>query len=132
MATTERTTTTYPTNATGTTNYRSTYTDPLRAAFSSGQLITASSMQLLKTAIDVFNGHTHSVIDYSAIATFGNNGPRTVIAANPRVSAAMSSAVTATTVSANDLISATTFNSYRNAVNATRNHTHRIDDNDYA
>jgi hypothetical protein len=132
MATASRTTTTYPTNATGTSNFRSSYTTPLRAAFTAGQTITAASMQLLKSAIDTFNGHTHSVIDYAAIAEFGNNGPRTVIAANPRVSAAMSSSVTGTTVASGNTITASIFNSYRNAANATRNHTHKIDDNDYA
>ena len=128
MATASRTTTTYPTNAAGTTSFRSTYTTPLRAAFVAGNTIKAADINLLRTAITTFNSHTHSVIDYKSIGTFGNNGPRTVIAANPRISDAMSGGSTPTAVAANTKITAATVNTYVAACNATRNHVHNIFD----
>ena len=140
MATASRTTTTYPTNATGISNFRATYTTPLRAAFVQGNIIRAADINLLRTAITTFNNHTHSVIDYRSIGTFGNNGPRTVVAANPRVSDAMSGSLTPTEVApsggglgfggggAPTTILATTINTYVAACNATRNHVHNIFD----
>jgi hypothetical protein len=96
MANAARTTTTFPVNDAETTAARATFTNPLRAAFVSGGRIRASDINLLRDAVTAFNGHTHSALDYAAIAEFGNNGPRTVLAANPRVSAAMTGGQTPT------------------------------------
>jgi hypothetical protein len=101
----------------------------LRAAFVSGGRIRAADINLLRTAIVAFNGHTHSVLDYAAIAEFGNNGPRTVLAANPRVSAVMTGGSTPTEVSAGTLVRATDVNTLVNAINVVRSHTHVIFDN---
>ena len=128
MATASRTTTTYPTAAAGTTNFRATYTTPLRAAFVSGSKIRAADINLLRTAITTFNGHTHSVIDYRSIGNFGNNGPRTVVAANPRISDAMTGGTTPTAVSQGATITASVINTYVAACNATRDHVHNIFD----
>ena len=128
MATANRTTTTYPTNATGTSNFRATYTTPLRAAFVAGNKIRATDINLLRTAITTFNSHTHSVVDYKSIGNFGNNGPRTVVAANPRVSDAMSGASTPTEVAQDGKITAAVVNTYVAACNAARNHVHNITD----
>jgi hypothetical protein len=129
MANAARTTTTFPTDATETSNARAAYITPLRAAFVRGQQIRAADINLLRTAITLFNAHTHSALDYSAIAEFGNNGPRTVLAANPRVSAAMTGGSTPSEVARDARIFASTINTYVNAVNATRDHTHVIFDN---
>lgn len=129
MANAARTTTTFPASDAETTAARATFTNPLRAAFVSGGRIRASDINLLRNAVTAFNGHTHSAEDYAAIAEFGNNGPRTVLAANPRVSAAMTGGQTPTEVAANTLIRATDVNTIVNAVNATRDHTHVIFDN---
>ena len=128
MATTSTGTSFYPTNATDTSAFRSTYTTPLRAAFVAGNTIKAADINLLRTAITTFNAHTHSAIDYKSIGNFGNNGPRTVIAANPRISDAMSGGLTPTAVTATSKITATTVNTYVAACNATRNHVHNIFD----
>lgn len=128
MATVNRTTTTYPTNSTNITAFRNEYTTPLRSAFTQGGKIRATDINLLKDAIDEFNDHTHSVRDYQSIGNYGNNGPRTKIAANPRVSDAMSDAETPTGVTQNAKIFANTINTYVDACNATRDHVHNIYD----
>lgn len=131
MATVDRTTTTYPVTAQETTNARAAFTTPLRAAFVFGGQIRASDINLLKDAIAAYNAHTHSVLDYRSIAEFGNNGPRTVLAAggNPRVSEAMTGGVAPTTVTANTLIRATEINTLISGVNAVIDHVHVIFDN---
>ena len=97
-------------------------------AFVAGNKITRAQFDLLKEAIDTFNLHDHSTTDYSAIAEFGNNGPRTVLAANPRVSAGYTGRVSPGAVSASTVITASTLNAYIDACNACRDHTHQIDD----
>lgn len=129
MATADRTTTTFPTDEAGTTTFRATYVNPLRTAFVSGGRIRAEDINLLRIAIAVFNGHTHSVIDYAAIAEFGNNGPRTVIAANPRVSTIVVGQTTPTEVAAGTLVRAIDVNTHIASVNTYVNHVHIIDDN---
>lgn len=129
MANANRTTTTFPTSDQETTNARAAFTNPLRAAFVSGGRIRAADINLLRNACTAFNAHTHSAQDYAAIAEFGNNGPRTVLAANPRVSAAMTGGSTPTEVAANTLIRATDVNTLVTAANAIRNHSHVIFDN---
>jgi hypothetical protein len=128
MATVDRTTTTYPVDATDAGTFRSSYVTPLRAAFVSGGLIRSTDINLLRTAISTFNDHTHSVLDYRSIGEFGNNGPRTVLAADPRVTSAFSGAVVPAAVSAGASITASSVNAFVNACNATRNHTHPIED----
>jgi hypothetical protein len=128
MASADRRTTTFPTSDQLTTDARVNFTNPLRAAFVSGGRIRAADINLLRTAIVAFNGHTHSVLDYGAIAEFGNNGPRTVLSGNPRVSAAMTGGSTPTEVSAGTLVRATDVNTLVTAINVVRNHTHVIAD----
>jgi hypothetical protein len=128
MAQASRTTTTYPIDATEAGNFRSAYVTPLRAAFVSGGLIRSTDINLLRTAISTFNDHTHSVLDYRSIGEFGNNGPRTVLAANPRVTSAMAGGTIPAAVSAGGSITASSVNAYVNACNATRSHTHPIED----
>jgi hypothetical protein len=128
MATAARTTTTYPTDGTEVGNFRAAYVNPLRAAFVSGGAIRASDINLLRGAIEAFSGHTHGAPDYRSIGEFGNNGPRTVLVANPRVSSAFSGAVVPASVTAGTSITASSVNDYVNACNATRNHTHPIED----
>lgn len=129
MATANRTTSTFPRNATDTTNFRASYVTPLRNAFVSGGQIRAADLNLLRIAIAVFNGHDHGVIDYAAIREFGNNGPGTVIAANPRVSTIVVGQSTPPQVSAGAQVSATHFNAHATSVNTYRDHLHIIFDN---
>lgn len=125
----DRTTTTYPTDATEATNYRNAYVTPLRAAFVSGNVIRSTDINLLRSAISTFNGHTHSALDYQQRGEYGNNGPRDVLAANPRVSSGVGGASLPTEVSAGSAIAASTINTYVNACNTVRSHTHPIIDN---
>jgi hypothetical protein len=129
MATENRATSTYPIDATEVTSFRATYVNPLRNAFVSGGRIRAADVNLLRTAISVFNGHTHGVIDYASIGNFGNNGPRTVIAANPRVSTIVVGQTTPAEVAAATLIKATDVNAHVASVNNYINHVHVIFDN---
>jgi hypothetical protein len=128
MATVDRTTTTYPTDAASTTAVRAAFTTPLREAFVRGNQIRAADLNLLRSAVVGFNAHTHSVLDYSAIAEFGNNGPRTVLSGNPRVSAAMTGGSTPTEVTQNTLIRHTDVNTLVAGVNAAIGHVHVISD----
>lgn len=128
MAQAARTTSTYPVDATEAGNFRSAYVTPLRAAFVSGGVIRSSDINLLKTAIETFNGHTHGAQDYRSIAEYGNNGPRTVLVADPRVSSAFSGALVPAAVTAGTQITASSVNAFVNACNATRDHTHPIED----
>jgi hypothetical protein len=129
MANADRTTTTYPTDNDGTNAFRAAYVNPLRAAFVSGGRIRAADVNLLRTAIAVFNGHTHSAPDYAAIAEFGNNGPRTVLAANPRVSTIVVGQTTPPEVTAGTTVKATDVNAHVASVNNYNNHVHVIFDN---
>lgn len=129
MAVGARTTTTYPTDAPGADSYRNSYVVPLRAAFIASTPIRASDITTLRNAVSTFNSHSHDSTDYQWIAEYGNNGPRTVVAADPRTSNAMSGGLTATLPTSGAVISATMMNEYVNACNAVRDHTHSIIDN---
>lgn len=129
MATVTRITTKFPIDQASmdlTYNY---YLNPLKAAFTAGNTINKADIDLLKAALDAFNGHYHDTVDYARIADFGNSGT-TLFAAdgqgNPRRSGTMHAAVSPPLVSTSNTIKSSDINQYILSANQIVEHQHAI------
>jgi len=100
----------------------------LRSRFTAGNVITANDINNLRTLFNAFSRHYHNYSDYGAIATYGNNGPRTQGPVSRNTDTGTSGYGDPGGVGSGSTITAGTINGFVNAVNALRSHNHSIED----
>lgn len=100
----------------------------LRSRFTAGNVITADDINNLRTVLNAFSRHYHNFSDYGAIATYGNNGPRTQGPVSRNTDTGTSGYGDPGGVTGGNSITTGTINGFVNSVNALRSHYHSIED----
>ena len=108
-------------------SYSTAQIDTLLNSFDAGDIITKAAVDTLLDYYADITDHTHTVVDRSTEKTFGNTGGTSDTTDTVTTSASLSA--TPADPGTNSVISASTHNAIRNAVNSLRGHVHSWTDN---